>query len=67
MALADGTEVGSVTIPPNRNVPKVGQIIEVEYLYAHRGGSLTQAVYKGVREDVDADSADSLHYKGEER
>jgi bifunctional non-homologous end joining protein LigD len=68
MAMADGTAVGSVTIPPNHKVPAVGDLIEVVYLYAHRGGSLAQPVYKSVREDADgADTTDSLQFKGEER
>ena len=65
IGLADGTRVGSVTIPPNHKVPAVGAVIEVEYLYAMRGGSLIQAVYKGVREDVEPDTAAALQYKGE--
>ncbi|MCP4149976.1 MAG: WGR domain-containing protein [bacterium] len=51
----DGQEVfvGNVTIPPNRDIPGVGAIIEVRYLYAYKGGSLYQPTYKGVRDDVD--------------
>ena len=45
----------------------VGTVIEVTYLYAFRGGSLVQAVYKGIRSDVEADGAEQLQYKGEER
>jgi len=67
MATSEGVEVGSVTIPPNHKVPPVGSTIEVEYLYANRGGSLSQAVYKGIREDHGPDALDSLQYKGEER
>jgi bifunctional non-homologous end joining protein LigD len=65
--LIDGTAVGSVTIPPNKPIPPTGAVIEVEYLHAYRGGSLVQAVYKGVRDDVEADGPDDLQYKGEER
>jgi hypothetical protein len=43
----------------------IGTVIEVAYLYAFRGGSLVQAVYKGIRNDVEADSAEKLQYKGE--
>ena len=32
----------------------------MEYLYAHRGGSLTQPVLEGIRNDVAADTADQL-------
>ena len=44
--------VGNVTIPPNHKVPKVGAVVEVRYLYAHRDGSLYQPVYLGERSDV---------------
>ena len=45
--------VGNVTIPPNHNVPPVGAVIEVRYLYAVPDGSLYQPVYLGVRSDVE--------------
>jgi bifunctional non-homologous end joining protein LigD len=68
MALRDSTPVGHVTIPAKHGrLPRIGTIIEVGYLYAFRGGSLAQSVYKGIRSDVDADSAGQLHYKGETR
>lgn len=65
--LADGTELGSVTIPPNKDVPPVGTIVEVRYLYAHRGGSLSQGVFLAVRDDIErADcTIDQLKFKGE--
>jgi bifunctional non-homologous end joining protein LigD len=63
---AELIEVGNVTIPPNYEIPKVGDLVEVEYLYAYRGGSLYQPVYKGIRDDkTDADSSESLKYKAE--
>jgi len=43
--------VGNVTIPPNKEIPLEGFIIEVEYLYAYRGGSLFQPQYIGPRDD----------------
>lgn len=44
---------GNVTIPPNHPIPKVGQIVEVRYLYAFRqSGCVYQPVYLGVRSDV---------------
>jgi len=52
MSKSDLTHVGSVTIPPNHDIPKVGQIIDVRYLYAYEGGSLYQPIYKGQRDDV---------------
>jgi bifunctional non-homologous end joining protein LigD len=67
MALADGTDVGSCTIPPNKERPPIGAIIEVRYLMAFRGGSLIQAVYLGERDDIErsACSIDQLRFKGE--
>lgn len=47
------TFVGSVTIPANHDIPKAGDVIEVEYLYAFLGGSIFQPVYKGLRDDID--------------
>lgn len=57
--------IGNVTIPPNRPVPYPDMLIEVEYLYAYRGGSLYQPVYLGPRDDLDAEAAvlSQLHYK----
>ena len=46
--------VGNVTIPPNHAIPKVGQLVEVRYLYAYPGGSLYQPTYLGVRSDLEA-------------
>ncbi len=45
--------VGNVTIPPNHNIPSVGDVVAVEYLYYYEGGSLYQPVYGGVRTDLD--------------
>ena len=61
--------VGNVTIPPNHDVPAAGEIVEVEYLYAYKGGSLYQPVYRGKRIDLDinACSTDQLKYKPEGR
>lgn len=51
----DGQSIGNVTIPPNKAIPEVGQVIEVQYLYiAKIGGSLYQPKYIGPRDDVDA-------------
>ena len=46
-------QVGKVTIPPNHDIPAVGTVVEVRYLYAYRGGALFQTVYLGPRDDVD--------------
>jgi bifunctional non-homologous end joining protein LigD len=51
----DWVFVGNVTIPPNYQVPAVGTLVEVRYLYAFpNGGSLFQAVYLGPRPDQSA-------------
>ncbi|MBI3832498.1 MAG: DNA ligase [Planctomycetes bacterium] len=44
--------VGNVSIPPKAPIPQQGQVIEVRYLYAHRGGALFQPVYLGRRTDI---------------
>ena len=51
-------DVGNVTIPPNKKIPKKGDIVEVRYLNYQLGGSLYQPVYLNVRDDIDA--ADQL-------
>lgn len=65
MKLEDDTFIGNVSIPPNHDVPKVGEVIEVRYLYAYRGGSLFQPIYLGVRNDIAPVecTADQLKYK----
>ena len=56
--------VGNVTIPANAEIPAIGTLIEVEYLYAYQLGSLFQPVYKGLRPDQEsADFYDSLKFK----
>lgn len=45
--------VGNVTIPPNKNIPKAGSIVEVRYLYAYPNGSLYQPIYLGERDDIE--------------
>ena len=59
--------VGNVTIPPNHDVPPVGDIVDVRFLYAYRGGSIFQPVYLGVRDDIRAEECviGQLKYKSE--
>jgi bifunctional non-homologous end joining protein LigD len=46
---------GNVTIPANHEIPQVGAVVEVRYLYAYRNSlALYQPVYLGVRDDVEA-------------
>ena len=61
MLTADGTAVGKVTIPPNRDTPEVGQVIEVRYLYFV--GSLVQAVYLGQRFDIGPEACTLAQFK----
>ncbi len=45
---------GNVTIPANHEIPAVGMVVEVRYLYAAKeSGALYQPVYLGPRDDVD--------------
>ena len=46
--------VGNVTIPPNFNVPAVGEVVEIRFLYAFReSNALYQPVYLGPRQDIE--------------
>ena len=46
---------GNVAIPCNQNVPKIGSVVEVRYLYAMPGSfALYQPVYLGERDDMDS-------------
>ncbi len=47
-----GICLGNVTIPPNHDVPPIGAVIEVRYLFAFKGGALYEPVYNGLRTDV---------------
>ena len=60
-------DVGAVTIPPNYEVPAAGELVEVRYLYAYKGGCLYQPTYLGVRKDLDESEAvaSQLEYKQE--
>lgn len=48
--------VGNVTIPPNKPVPVVGALVDCQFLYAHRDGSIYQPIY--LRERTDLSDAD---------
>lgn len=55
LELFDGTSriaIGNVTIPPRTEIPSAGQVVEIRYLHAYRGGSLYQPVYLGLRTDI---------------
>lgn len=51
---ADGWRpAGNVTVPPNHRVPRIGEVVEVRYLYAFvESGALFQPVYLGLRTDL---------------
>lgn len=60
---------GNVTIPANYAIPKVGDVVEVRYLYAHpESNALVQPVYLGVRDDVDVSECvmSQIKYKPED-
>jgi bifunctional non-homologous end joining protein LigD len=51
---ADGTIVptGNATVPANHDIPAVGALVEIEYMYRYEDGALEQPKYKGVRTDL---------------
>src|SRR5262249_7141488 len=68
VACADGAEICTVTIPPNRTMPKPGEWIEIPCLDGHRDGGISQRTFRGVRADkTAADAVDTLQFKGEGR
>ena len=66
-----GMAIGNVTIPANYEIPAVGNVVEVAYLYYFPGGSLHQPVYQGVRTDIPATDCSfakqKLKYKKNDR
>lgn len=65
--LWDKVFMGKVTVPTNYDMPKVGDFVEVRYLYAYKGGAIFQSVYLGKREDCDLSDATmkQIIYKSE--
>jgi bifunctional non-homologous end joining protein LigD len=60
LELISGVEkvfMGKVTIPPNYEIPNVGDLVEVRYLYAYKRGAVFQPVYLGKRPDSDLTDA----------
>lgn len=59
--------MGKVTIPPDQNIPNVGDLVEVRYLYAYLGGAVYQPTYLGKRNDQDLTDATmkQIVYKAE--
>lgn len=59
---------GNVTIPPNHNIPAIGDVVEVKFLYAFRqSGCIYQPVYVGPRDDIPAAecTVSQLKYKAQ--
>ena len=56
LRLLDGDQsrpAGNVTVPPNHDLPAVGDVVECRYLYAFKeSGCIYQPVYLGVRDDI---------------
>lgn len=55
--------IGNVTIPANRDIPKAGDVVEVRYLYAYKGGSLYQPQFEGPRGDMSLEDCVSAQLK----
>lgn len=51
--------LGDITIPANHDIPNVGDIVNVRYLYKYENGSLFQTTYLGTR--TDQTTPDRLH------
>lgn len=59
---------GNVTIPPNHDIPKPGEVVECRYLYAFKeSGSIYQPVFLGRRDDIfhEECTTSQLKYKSE--
>lgn len=64
----ESINVGNVTISPNFEVPDVGDIVEIRYLYAYPEGSLYQPIFLGKRDDIREEEClqTQLKYKPED-
>lgn len=60
--------MGNCTIPPNKEIPKIGSIVEIKMLYCIKGGSFYQPTYLGLRDDVDVEEClmSQVKYKPED-
>ena len=55
VGLLDGDKwvyVGDCAIPPNKEIPSPGDVVEIRYLYATAGRRIYQPVYLGARDDI---------------
>lgn len=57
------TFIGNVTIPPNKDIPAINDVIEVRYLYAYRDGCLVQPTFQRPRTDVEPPECGSSQLK----
>lgn len=64
----DLVPVGNCTIPPNHKIPSAGEIADVSYLYAFKGGSIFQPTWVGVRDDISSEDCrmDQLKFKSQD-
>lgn len=56
-------DMGKVTIPANFDIPPVGALVDVRYLYAYREGKLHISTYRGIRDDVDISACTTAQLK----
>lgn len=73
LSLMDGAKevsVGNVTIPANHQIPPVGGVVEVRYLYAYENSKqVYQPVYLGERSDIKREECklNQLIFQGSEQ
>jgi bifunctional non-homologous end joining protein LigD len=71
LLLFEGEKVrpaGNVTIPANHQIPEIGKVVEVRYLYAFReSGCIYQPVFLGVRDDLSSEecTVEQLKWKSD--
>lgn len=56
-------DMGKVTIPANFDIPPVGALVDVRYLYAYRDGKLHISTYRGIRDDLDISACTTAQLK----
>jgi bifunctional non-homologous end joining protein LigD len=61
-------DMGKVSISSNAEIPALGALVDVRYLYAHPDGKLHISTYKGVRDDLDISACTTaqLKYKADD-
>lgn len=62
-AAGNKVDMGKVTIPANFDIPDVGALVDVRYLYAHPNGKLHISTYRGVRDDLDISACTQAQLK----